>query len=281
MKFNTYINKLLNKIKPKDTSVNQNSNTVILWDRVIIAVSILTIVLIGCISMIVYFASGNKASKKLENLSDKKVQSSTFGKEIQQQPVVDEEEIKPSIKVFIDAGHGGEDGGSTSFDGNRIEKDDNLKLSLAVKAELEKLGVEVIISRTTDEFVSLDDRCSMANESNADLFVSLHRNSAYSGQGVEIWVSNKEIPEDTLLGQNIMDALDKAGISQNRGVQFGYIGNPTYNYQVNYDTQMPSCLVELGFITNDEDNKLYDENFDSYAEAISSAIYKTALEIKE
>lgn len=255
----------------------RNGGSVILWDRVIIAIAIFAVVLIGCISMIVYIGSGSKKGKTSQNLTDKKMESSTYGNKPSQQPVVEETDSNVnSFKVFIDAGHGGEDGGSTNWDETRIEKDDNLRIALAVVDELEKMGVEVYTSRTTDDFVSLDDRCDMANECKADLFVSLHRNSAIEGQGVEIWVSNKEIYEDTLLGQNIMDALDKVGVSNNRGVQFGYIGKPTYNYQVNYDTDMPSCLVELGFITDNEDNELFDKNFDDYAKAIAQAICKTA-----
>lgn len=251
-----------------------NGVSVILWDRVIVAVAIFTVVLIGCISMVVYIGSGTQKVKSTQNLTDKKIESSTYGNKPTQQPVIEDVET-PKAKIFIDAGHGGDDGGSTNWDETRIEKDDNLRISLAVVDELEKMGYEVVTSRTTDEFVSLDDRCDMANECEADLFVSLHRNSADVGQGVEIWVSNKEIYEDTLLGQNIIDALERVGVSQNRGVQFGYIGKPTYNYQVNYDTDMPSCLVELGFITNDEDNDLFDDNFNEYAKAIAQAISKT------
>lgn len=256
----------------------QNGGSVILWDRVIIAVAILSVVLIGCISMIVYFASVSKASKSASNLNNKTIESQTFGKDPEQEPVIEDEDVI-KYTVCIDAGHGGEDGGSTSWDETRYEKDDNLRISMFVKAELEKLGVDVLMTRSTDEFVSLDDRCQMANDAKVDLFVSLHRNSAAEGNGVEIWVSNKEIFEDTLLGQNIIDALEKVGVSENRGVQFGYIGKPTYNYQVNYDTDMPSCLVELGFITNDDDNKLFDDNLNEYSKAIAEGIYKTLTEI--
>lgn len=264
-----------NNLNKSDRS--QNGGSVILWDRVIIAVAILTVVIIGCISMIVYVATGNKASNVANNLNNKTVESLTYGKEFEEPPVVEEDTLK--YTVCIDAGHGGEDSGSTNWDETRLEKDDNLRVSMLVKAELENLGVDVLMTRNSDEFVSLDDRCDMANKAEVDLFISLHRNSATDGQGVEIWVSNKEIFEDTLLGQNIIDALDNIGVSENRGVQFGYIGKPTYNYQVNYDTDMPSCLVELGFITNDDDNELFDENLDDYAQAIAEAIFKTLGEI--
>ncbi|MBE6836565.1 MAG: N-acetylmuramoyl-L-alanine amidase [Ruminococcus sp.] len=253
-----------------------NGGYIIFWDRVIVAVAIFALIIIGCISMIMYFASSLK-SNGLNTLTDKQVQGSTYADEPEADLIV--EDVLTDYKVFIDAGHGGEDGGCTDLSETRLEKDDNLRISMAVKRELERMGVTVVTSRTDDTFVSLDDRCLMANESKADLFVSLHRNSAEDGQGVEIWVSNKEIYEDTLLGNNIMNALDKVGVTKNRGVQFGYIGKPTYNYQVNYGTDMPSCLVELGFITNDEDNEMYDKNFDAFAVAIAEAIYQTCEEL--
>lgn len=255
-----------------------NGGYVIFWDRIIVAVAIFSIVIIGCISMIAYVAASGKQTGGT-TLTEKQVKGSTYANKSDTEFIVEEESL-PEYKVFIDAGHGGEDGGCTDPSETRIEKDDNLKISMAVKKELERMGVEVITSREEDTFVSLDDRCLMANESKADLFVSLHRNSADVGQGVEIWVSNKEIYEDTLLATNIMDALDKVGLTKNRGVQFGYIGNPTYNYQVNIETDMPSCLVELGFITNEQDNEMFDKNFDAFAHAIAKAIYKTCEELE-
>ena len=262
----------------KNKTNNRTSNGyVIYWDRVIVALAIFLIVIIGCVSMIVYIASGSKKAETT-NLTEKKIEGSTYGEEAEE-PVV-EEEAAPLFKVFIDAGHGGDDGGCSDIGETRLEKDDNLRVALLVKEKLEEYGVEVVMTRESDETVSLDDRCDMANRSNADLFVSLHRNSATVGQGVEIWVSNKEIYEDTLLGENIMAQLDGAGISENRGVQFGYIGNPRINYQVNYDTDMPSCLVELGFVTDDEDNELFDKNIENYAQAIADGIYKTGIDLK-
>lgn len=264
----------------KTNNVNSKSVSngyVIYWDRVIIAAAIFLLVIIGSVSMVAYVAKGD-SGENITALADKKIEGSTYADAPENQPVV-EDELGSDFKVVIDAGHGGEDGGSTDFHETRIEKDDNLRLSLAVKEILESYDVEVVMTRADDSMCSLDERCEIANESDADLFVSLHRNSAEVGNGVEIWVSSKEIYEDTLLGQNILEALDEVGISENRGVQFGYISNSDFNYQVNSHTKMPSCLVELGFITNDEDNRLFDEKFDEYALAIANAIYKTGFNL--
>ena len=68
-----------------------------------------------------------------------------------------------------------------------------------------------------------------------------------------------------------MKNLEGAGISQNRGVKFGYARGDG-NYYVNSHSEMPSCLVELGFINSEKDNALFDENLDAYAQAIADAV---------
>lgn len=175
--------------------------------------------------------------------------------------------------VVIDAGHGGKDVGAVL--GERYEKDDNLKLALEVKKELKKKDVKVVMTRNDDEFVSLEDRCKIANKKKADLFVALHRNSAESGSGVEIWIKSNASKKEQRLADNILNAVDDVGVSQSRGVKKGYIGNPKGDYFVNKNTNMPSCLVEMGFITNDTDNELFDKNISEYAKAIANAIYES------
>lgn len=182
------------------------------------------------------------------------------------------------LVVFIDPGHGGNDRGA-SVESSRVEKDDNLKMALAVKDILEQRGIKVEMSRTTDVNVELQDRCYMANKSKSTLFVSLHRNSAKSGKGVEIWAKSNKPKADTTLATCIMDNLDKAGITENRGVRFGYMGNPKTNYFVNNATDMPSCLVELGFVTSHEDNQLLDKNFNEYAKAIADGIVEAGTKL--
>ena len=175
------------------------------------------------------------------------------------------------VCVVIDPGHGGSDVGATQ--NGRYEKDDNLRIALKVKEHLEEKGIEVVLTRTIDVYLSLEDRCEFANSRSADLFVSLHRNSAASGAGgVEIWIGSDNSYRARSLAKNMLRKLDKAGISDNRGVKVGYISDRNKDYYVNSHTDMTSCLVELGFITNETDNKLFDENLDAYAKAIADAI---------
>lgn len=83
-----------------------------------------------------------------------------------------------SYKVFIDAGHGGKDNGSSY--GARIE--DNLNLQIAEKVEklLREEGIYVETTRNKDEYVSLSKRTKKSNLSNSDLFISIHQNTSES-----------------------------------------------------------------------------------------------------
>lgn len=176
--------------------------------------------------------------------------------------------------VCLDAGHGGDDVGAIG-ESNRYEKDDNLKLTLLVAEKLKADNIRVILTRDDDTFISLDNRCKIANRKKATLFVALHRNSADSGSGVEIWAESSAPENGMLLADNILAKLDEVGISKNRGVKTGIISNANGDYYVNKHTDMPSCLVEMGFITSDDDNKLFDDNLDKYASAIADGICET------
>ena len=174
--------------------------------------------------------------------------------------------------VCIDAGHGGKDVRQYCKQWKRYEKDDTLEMALKVKSYLEKQGINVIMTREGDEFVTLQDRCKKANWVMADLFVSIHRNSAEGGDGVEVWISNGEDEESSKLASSILQKIDQVGMQTNRGVKTGTSENSEADYFVNKNTKMPSCLIELGFISNKKDNELWDKNVEQYAEGIAEGI---------
>lgn len=182
------------------------------------------------------------------------------------------------VQVVIDPGHGGKDVGA-EYNG-RYEKDDNLALALLVDEKLSDMGIESCLTRNKDKKLSLEKRCEIANRKNAELFVSLHRNSAEGASGVEIWISSEATKKDSELAENILNSLDEVGISQNRGVKSGYARGEG-DYYVNSHTEMPSCLVELGFINSEADNELLDRNMDAYAHAIAEAIVKSIAETEQ
>lgn len=167
--------------------------------------------------------------------------------------------------VVIDAGHGGGNPGAV-YNGRR-EKDDVLALALAVGNILEQNGVQVYYTRTSDVYESPSQKAMEGNAVNADYFVSLHRNSSpYPNQytGVETLVYNR-YGEAARLAYNINSRLVDIGF-ENQGV------NERQNLVVLNRTQMPSVLVEVGFINTDADNRLYDERFNEIAQAIADGI---------
>lgn len=171
-------------------------------------------------------------------------------------------------KIALDAGHGGSDPGAVYKD--RREKDDTLDLTLAVGDILKKNGIDVYYTRTTDEYETPFKKATDANNSGADLFVSIHRNSSenpnqYSGVETLVYSDTGLKAE---VARNINNQLEDAGF-KNLGV------DERKNLVVLKRTKMPAVLVEAGFINNDKDNYLFDEEFDSIAQAIADGILES------
>lgn len=175
--------------------------------------------------------------------------------------------------VCIDPGHGGNDVGCEGIDGS-YESEDDLALALLVKQHLEEANVKVIMTRSVDEWVDLADRPYIANKSNADLLVSIHRNSNEEGavNGVEAWISGKENDNSYEIAKLIMNNLDRVGISRNRGVRSGSMTSEDKDYVVNGKSCMPSVLLEMGFMSSPTDNRLFKQNLEGYAKAIAEAV---------
>jgi len=180
--------------------------------------------------------------------------------------------------IFLDPGHGGVDSGSCV--GDRYEKDDNLSLALAVQKDLEQLGYEVVMSRTDDSDVGRAERGRMANQAKAQLFISIHRNKADEGNGVEVYIPSSNSNEAQLLGNNIMKALVSQGFME-RSVRAGTLVSANEDYYENSVPNMTSCLVEIGFMQDKDDNALLDNNKAEIAEALASAIDDTFTELFE
>ncbi len=265
---------------------NKKKKIKIYWHRIIIALIILIGLIVGLVKLVTFTVGKIKGSNDdnkaaaADNSStareDKKTEKDN-GEQKQEEHIIYSD---VQLIVCVDAGHGDYDAGTTDRDGTRYEKDDDLAIALKVRDYLESCGVTVIMTREDDSFLELGDRCEIANEAKADFMLCLHRNS-YDGdiQGVEAWVHNSEPTADTTLAKNLLADLEKAGISANRGVQYGYVGNSHLNYYINNDTVMPSVLLELGFLTDDLDNQLFDENIDAYSVAIGDATIETAIQL--
>lgn len=169
------------------------------------------------------------------------------------------------MKVFLSAGHGGSDPGAVAF--GLQEKNINLQTLLACKEELERHGIIVICSRTTDENDPVSQEVKEANASGADLAVSFHANAG-GGDGFEAFC-NLSNASGVRLAQ--LAEKEVATIGQNsRGVK-----NGMHLYFIK-NTSATAVLFESFFVDNDKDNDIGDtiaeqKNFGvAYAKAILS-----------
>lgn len=185
--------------------------------------------------------------------------------------------------VTLDPGHGGEVPISAP-DLQEKEKDDVLKLCLLIEKELKDRNVKVIMTRKDDSSVELEERAEIANKNNSDLFLSIHRNISDVGDhinGIEVWLAYDKGEISDIYGTNLHDALLASHTQGDRGIRYGSMTNPKENYKVNGLTTMPSALIELGFMTNDIDNELYDTYMGEYAVNLADAVVKTLTYMNE
>jgi len=170
--------------------------------------------------------------------------------------------------IMLDPGHGGYNSGAIYNE--RKEKDDNLTLTLAVGELLESYGFQVLYTRETDIYESPFQKAQEGNSSGADLFVSIHRNSSpvpntYSGIETLIY-ENGGVAEE--FAKNINGQLEAVGFED-----LGIKERP--NLIVLNSTDIPSVLIEVGFLNTDIDNVLFDSEFDKIAYAIADGIAMT------
>lgn len=172
------------------------------------------------------------------------------------------------IIVMIDPGHGGKDPGAIGIGGLR-EKDVILPISKKVAEILRKNGVNAVLTRNTDYFVSLKGRVVMAERRDADLFVSIHANSMGLSRpdinGLEVYYYNS--------GKRLADTVRK-GIT--RKVKIRDRGIRRARFYVLRKTSMPAILVETGYVTGREDaGKLKQTWFrNQMAEGIADGILR-------
>lgn len=210
-------------------------------------------------------------------------------------------------RIVLDPGHGGQDHGTHGASG-LLEKD--LVLDVAQRVGLlleERLGSEVVFTRSSDEFVPLEERTKLANETKADLFLSIHANSspARSAAGVETYVLNfsptkaandvaarenaasfhsihelkdlvekiaandkaNESREFALRLQNSLSVLSTRNVDQ--ATNRGVKRAP---FVVLIGASMPSVLAEIGFLTNPNEESLLRKP--EYRQKIAEALYK-------
>jgi glucan-binding YG repeat protein len=148
--------------------------------------------------------------------------------------------------IVLDPGHGGYDSGALAQ--GVLEKDINLQVGLKLADFLKKSGANVYMTRSTDVFVSLDERVAFSNAKNPDAFISIHVNSAGSSSaiGIETYRNSTGgvLPEESYkLATDIQSELIKSTGAVSRGVKDA-------DFKVLRGNTAPSVLVEMGFISN-------------------------------
>ncbi|HET7209457.1 MAG TPA: N-acetylmuramoyl-L-alanine amidase [Terriglobales bacterium] len=210
----------------------------------------------------------------------------------------------PHMKIVVDPGHGGWDRGAVGRLGV-TEKDLVLDVSKRLGALLEKrLGSEVLYTRPDDSFIPLEQRADLANEAQADLFISVHaNNSDYpSARGIETYYTNVSAPANSLdiekrengtaklmtaaavsdvamkeraqesrrLAASVESTLYNTLSSKNTGVRDRGVKKAAFVVLTN--TSMPAILAEISFVSSPADERNLQSK--SYRESIAEALYK-------
>ena len=169
---------------------------------------------------------------------------------------------------MTDAGHGGKDSGAPGLHGC-LEKNIVLEVSNKVNDYLKTQDIKNVNTRTTDVFLTLNERTNKANNLGVNSFVSIHCNSSDDpkAHGLEIFCYKFKYRQ---LADCILEEIKKEGLY----TQLREGGVKEDNLHVVRETNMPACLVELGFITNEKDYNLIMNNKDRFAKAIAKGICK-------
>jgi len=209
-------------------------------------------------------------------------------------------------KIVIDAGHGGNDPGAIGRTGLR-EKDINLDIAKRLKSVLKSEGVEVVMTRSTDTFVPLSRRVEMANNSGADLFISIHSNAnrVRSLNGFEVYYVASSVNDskraytsaryETLNLDNVSlasQSLELKAIlwdmiytnsraeaielsrslcrAMNNNLDVRILGVKGARFEVLRGVRMPAVLIETGFLSNYHEERMLKNSY--YRQKIAQAI---------
>ena len=214
--------------------------------------------------------------------------------------------------IVLDPGHGGKDPGAVGKKLKAKEKEINLDVALKLKRMLEtELGVTVLMTRSDDRFVSLGDRTRYANENKADLFVSIHANASKSSapKGTETYYLSTAMTSDAraveALENQVVDLYEGGASARSKYDDLDFIlsdlsqtehlessnelassvqqnliaGTQAYdrgvkqaNFYVLRGAFMPSVLIELGFISNPDEERLLVN--DEYQQRLARTIFE-------
>jgi N-acetylmuramoyl-L-alanine amidase len=166
-----------------------------------------------------------------------------------------------SKKIMIDPGHGGRDNGATGFKGT-LEKQITLRTGQLLFSKLRAKGANVILTRSNDQYLSLGTRVSMAHYQDVDAFISIHydsiENSAVNGMTTYYYH-----PYQKALATAVHKAAQNQVTIKDRNIRFG-------NYHVIRENRQQAILLELGYLSNPEEESLINSN--QYQDQITNGI---------
>ena len=215
-------------------------------------------------------------------------------------------------QIIIDAGHGGKDPGARGRSGTQ-EKVITLDIARRLQSDLEEKGLSVLMTRSRDEFISLEKRTQIASQSRADLFVSIHANSSRSrgARGMEVYylreLDSQEKNEDQMK-ENQKTLFRQYAMQRNSPVLENILTDMLYSYKrgeserlarfitqktsstiktqnrgskasgffVLRNTLIPAILVEVGFLSNPGEERLLKAGW--YRQKIADGIARGLLE---
>jgi len=212
--------------------------------------------------------------------------------------------------IVLDPGHGGKDQGARGLSGVK-EKDVNLDIARRLKDLLSEAGLKVILTRNSDEFISLNERTEITARSNADLFVSIHANSMpnRNNHGMEVYYvktyNKRDLDEEqrqrnerillkhlnaepkSTLQAIVADMMYELKVAESAKVAMRIVhdasnemeipnrGARRCRFFVVRNTLMPAVLIETGFLTNRQEEKKL--NSGDYRQKLAEAIARSIL----
>ena len=165
--------------------------------------------------------------------------------------------------IVIDPGHGGKDSGTIGYLG-LLEKDLTNRTAHLLEKKLKNAGSNVILTRTDDTFLSLEERVNISSKYDADAFVSIHYDSV-KNHDIRGMTSYYYTSAQKELANELHAELIEASKMIDRGVRKN-------DYFVLRENSQPATLLELGFLSNKQEEKLVSTN--KYQETVSTAIYQ-------
>jgi N-acetylmuramoyl-L-alanine amidase len=164
--------------------------------------------------------------------------------------------------IVIDAGHGGKDSGTTSKTG-LMEKTLTLKTVQLLKKKLEPYGANVVLTRSDDRYLTLQERVETAYRYRADAFISIHYDSYKDPNAAGTTIYYYDLFSDYLFAWSFHEPFSRMMAIPFRGISFG-------DYYVIRENKLPSVLMELGYLSNPTEASIISTN--SYQQQVTDAI---------